>query len=74
MAVTRLYPRPEAQLICEWEDKEDFLDSLLTSCHIPLYFDRSRMATRFRGGWYCDGGFTQARSGAAAPPLLSSHY
>ena len=67
MAVTRLYPRPAAgELISQWDGREDFISSLLASCHIPFYLDGSSVATRFREGWYCDGGLTQVCTPAAS--------
>ena len=37
--------------------QEDCISALLTSCHIPFYFDNSMMTT-FRGGLCYDGGLT----------------
>lgn len=36
IAVTRAFPRPRGLLISEWNSKEDLVQTLLTSCHIPV--------------------------------------
>lgn len=39
----------------QFSSKRDLIDALLTSCHIPLYFDGTLTCT-FRGGVAMDGG------------------
>lgn len=58
VAVTRLWPTRKAELLTDFKDRDDLIQALLTSCHIPMYFDRHRPFRRFRDGWYCDGGLT----------------
>ena len=41
VAVTRVFPRPKGLIISEFTSKEDFIAALLTSCHIPWWFDSS---------------------------------
>ncbi|PNW85631.1 hypothetical protein CHLRE_03g195500v5 [Chlamydomonas reinhardtii] len=55
VALTRLFPVVRSELISEFESKDDFVNALLTSCHIPFYFNGSWM-TEFRGRFYMDGG------------------
>ncbi|KAG2433513.1 hypothetical protein HYH02_012631 [Chlamydomonas schloesseri] len=55
VALTRLFPVVRSELISEFESKDDFINALLTSCHIPFYFNGSWM-TEFRGRFYMDGG------------------
>ena len=50
----KLY-KPE--LLSDFDSKQDVLDALLVSCHVPLWFD-SRLITRHRGVWAFDGGFS----------------
>lgn len=58
VAVTRLHPGRGSDLLTEFADKNDLIQGLLTSCHIPVYFDKGKPVRRYRGGWYCDGGLT----------------
>ncbi|GIL51483.1 hypothetical protein Vafri_7461 [Volvox africanus] len=55
IALTRLFPVVRSEMISEFESKDDFINALLTSCHIPFYFNGSWM-TEFRGKFYMDGG------------------
>ncbi|KXZ44254.1 hypothetical protein GPECTOR_70g485 [Gonium pectorale] len=55
VALTRLFPVVRNEMISEFESKDDFVNALLTSCHIPFYFNGSWM-TEFRGRFYMDGG------------------
>ncbi|EFJ41728.1 hypothetical protein VOLCADRAFT_98256 [Volvox carteri f. nagariensis] len=55
VALTRLFPVVRSELVSEFESKDDFVNALLTSCHIPFYFNGSWM-TEFRGKFYMDGG------------------
>lgn len=62
VAVTAILPEPRGppllpRLVAAFEDKDDLIAALMTSCHIPIYFD-GRLATRFRGGFAFDGGLT----------------
>ena len=50
----KLY-KPE--LLSDFDSKQDVLDALLVSCHVPLWFD-SRLITRHGGVWAFDGGFS----------------
>ncbi|KAG2498150.1 hypothetical protein HYH03_003908 [Edaphochlamys debaryana] len=55
VALTRLFPVVRNEMVSEWSSKDDFVNSLLTSCHIPFYFNGSWM-TEYRGKFYMDGG------------------
>ncbi|KAK9841996.1 hypothetical protein WJX81_003246 [Elliptochloris bilobata] len=57
VAVTQLWPRPRGKLISSFESKEDLIACLLTSCHIPWWFDGG-IARTFRGSMHYDGGLT----------------
>jgi predicted acylesterase/phospholipase RssA len=57
VAVTRVFPRPTPELISDFESKSDLIAALLTSCHIPWWFDK-RVWTSFRGQASYDGGLT----------------
>lgn len=57
VAVSRVWPRPTAKLISEYSSKEDLISALLTSCHVPWWFDSSPWTT-FRGAASYDGGLT----------------
>ena len=58
VAVTEVQPyRPK--LVTNFSSKKDFVDALLTSCYIPLWFDQGQLANSFRGTYHIDGGLTQ---------------
>ncbi|CAL5219418.1 g1247 [Coccomyxa viridis] len=57
VAVTKAWPRPQGQIISEFESREDLIESLLTSCHIPWWFAGS-LGRNFRGSLHYDGGLT----------------
>ena len=62
------------ELVSEWRNDEDLIACLLTSCHIPFYFDGNAV-TRFRDAWCCDGGVTNflpVPPPPAADPLAPS--
>lgn len=45
---------PPPVLISSFRDKEDLIDCILASCHLPLLLDLAPFAT-FRNKWYMDG-------------------
>lgn len=47
-------PYLSSEALTDFSCKRDLIASLLTSCHIPLYFD-SYIETFFRKGLYMDG-------------------
>eukprot|EP00882_Tetradesmus_deserticola_P013544 GHRQ01014380.1.p1 GENE.GHRQ01014380.1~~GHRQ01014380.1.p1 ORF type:complete len:384 (+),score=86.76 GHRQ01014380.1:169-1152(+) len=55
VAVTRLMPYWRTRMVSQFESREDLISALLTSCHIPWYFD-GRWMTKFRGHYCVDGG------------------
>jgi hypothetical protein len=55
VAVTRLTPGLQPTLVSQFEDREDLIQALLTSCHIPWYFDGS-LVRRYRASAAFDGG------------------
>ncbi|KAF8064606.1 HEBP2 [Scenedesmus sp. PABB004] len=55
VAVTRLLPYWQTQTVSSFESRDDLIAALLTSCHIPWYFD-GRWMTKFRGRYCVDGG------------------
>jgi Patatin-like phospholipase len=57
VAVTHLAPRIRPRLVTRFRDREDLIAALLTSCHIPWYFD-GRLLTTFRRRPCFDGGIT----------------
>ena len=56
ISITRLYPLRN-ELISEFDTRDDLLLALLTSCHVPVWFDNS-ILTRYRQGLCMDGGLT----------------
>lgn len=60
VAVTRVLPSFTPELVYTFHDREDVINTLLTSCHIPWYFNGSP-TTKYRGGVYFDGGAHRAR-------------
>ncbi|PNW75545.1 hypothetical protein CHLRE_12g530950v5 [Chlamydomonas reinhardtii] len=57
LAVTRLWPEFTPQTISSFRSRTDVIDTLLTSSHIPYWFDGS-LFTMYRSGVYFDGGIT----------------
>lgn len=57
ISVTRAFPRPRNMLLSEYTSREDLIEALLTSCHIPWWFDNT-LFTTFRGKLCYDGGLT----------------
>ncbi|KAK9810474.1 hypothetical protein WJX72_011305 [[Myrmecia] bisecta] len=57
VAVTRAFPVFKGELYSEWSSREDLINSLMTSCHIPWYFNNQLM-TEFHGAMHFDGGLT----------------
>lgn len=63
VAVTQTYPKLRSELVSQFRSRQDLIDTLLTSCHVPWWFDGSFLR-RYQGleggevGLYCDGGFT----------------
>ncbi|KAI8468886.1 MAG: acyl transferase/acyl hydrolase/lysophospholipase [Monoraphidium minutum] len=57
VAVTRALPFWRPQMVSHFKSRDDLIEALLTSCHIPWYFD-GRWMTKFRGKYAVDGGAT----------------
>lgn len=57
ISVTQAFPRPRNMLLSHYESREDLIEALLTSCHIPWWFDNT-LFTMFRGKRCYDGGLT----------------
>ena len=54
MAVTRVSPIAQPVLLSNFQDREDLIRALLTSCHVPWWFDGNAFTGRRRvgrGGW-----------------------
>ncbi|KAI3379673.1 hypothetical protein SNEBB_001092 [Seison nebaliae] len=47
----------ESEIISKFSSKNDLIDALLCSCHIPLWSNRTLELPKFRGKKYIDGGF-----------------
>jgi hypothetical protein len=58
IAVTQVYPQFQPVLVSEFTSREHLISALLTSCHIPWYFNGS-LTTQYDGAHYFDGGLTQ---------------
>ena len=73
---TRRVPRPFVPprqiLVSEFEDKNDVVNAVLASCHIPGYFDGQRLIREYRGSLVWDGGVTGSpKAFAPLPPSAS---
>lgn len=55
VAVTRVFPVWQGEMISEFKSKDDLVEALCTSCHIPVYATGEWMR-KFRGRYYMDGG------------------
>jgi hypothetical protein len=67
VAVTRVMPVWRPQIVSDFRSREDLIEALMASAHIPVYLD-GRWATRFRGSLVIDGGATTF---IPLPPLRS---
>ncbi|GLC46328.1 hypothetical protein PLESTB_000999500 [Pleodorina starrii] len=57
LAVTSLWPQFEPRLVSSFSSREDLINTLLVSSHIPYWFDGS-LFTTYRDGLFFDGGIT----------------
>jgi hypothetical protein len=58
----------QPELLEYFHSRQDLLDSLMTSSHVPLYLDAEQpFWTRFRSGFYVDGGLVDL-----VPPVPGS--
>jgi hypothetical protein len=48
--------RGQSELLTSFDDRDDLIDGLLTSCHVPFFLDGKAMTT-YRGKKYFDGAF-----------------
>jgi len=55
VALTRLFPYLQPESVSQFHSKDDLVEALLASCHIPVYASGS-WVTKFRGRYYVDGG------------------
>jgi len=70
IAVMRVWPAFQFQpeLLEYFHSRQDLLDSLMTSSHVPLYLDAEQpFWTKFRTGFYVDGGLVDL-----VPPVPGS--
>ena len=72
-------PVPRCSLFNNFNDRDDFIQALLASCYIPVYFDQGKMGMRYRDRWVCDGGisnFVPTPPGEVCYSILSAnkHY
>lgn len=59
IALTQLEPELRPCLVSRFESREDFINALLTSCYVPLWFDKFSVANKYRGNYHMDGGLYQ---------------
>ncbi|KAL4457761.1 hypothetical protein ABPG75_012626 [Micractinium tetrahymenae] len=57
VAVTKVTPIARPVLVSAFLSREDLIQALMTSCHIPFWLDGNPF-TDFRGSRHCDGGLT----------------
>jgi hypothetical protein len=57
VSMTRVVPIWRATMVSNFHSRQDLIDALLTSCHIPWYFD-GRWVSKYRGHFCFDGGAT----------------
>lgn len=58
VAVTQLQPELKSYLISNFYSKSDLIETLLTSCFIPLWFDGGRVSKNWRKRLCVDGGIS----------------
>lgn len=66
-----IFPWPSAQLVTEWESKEDLIDTVCASCNWPLFFSRWPFVW-CRGNLALDGFLALPRRRFGCPPLQPS--
>ncbi|KAF5830417.1 acyl transferase/acyl hydrolase/lysophospholipase [Dunaliella salina] len=57
VGLTRVFPVWTPETVSKWNSKDDLVECLVASCHVPVYANGDFM-TSFRGRWYMDGGWT----------------
>jgi Patatin-like phospholipase len=57
VAVTKALPYVRPVLVSDFYSRDDLIQALMTSCHIPWYLDGASV-TEFRGAAHLDGGLT----------------
>ncbi|KAL4443023.1 hypothetical protein ABPG77_008514 [Micractinium sp. CCAP 211/92] len=57
VAVTKVTPIARPLLVSDFLSRDDLIQALMTSCHIPFWLDGNPF-TEFRGSRHCDGGLT----------------
>ncbi|GLI66184.1 hypothetical protein VaNZ11_009948 [Volvox africanus] len=57
LAVTQLFPKFAPRMVSSFTSRQEVIDTLLVSSHIPYWFDGS-LFTPYRDGIYFDGGIT----------------
>eukprot|EP01023_Acetabularia_acetabulum_P022570 TRINITY_DN2218_c3_g1_i1.p2 TRINITY_DN2218_c3_g1~~TRINITY_DN2218_c3_g1_i1.p2 ORF type:complete len:339 (+),score=52.65 TRINITY_DN2218_c3_g1_i1:94-1110(+) len=55
IGVTKVFPYSRFKFISQFKSRDDAIEALLTSCHVPLWFSGS-VVNKFRGEYYYDGG------------------
>jgi hypothetical protein len=53
--LTRVFPYLKVLTVSEWQSKDDLVQAIACSCHIPAYNDGS-LVFRYRGSLFIDGG------------------
>lgn len=53
--MTRVFPYLKVMSVSEWSSKDDLVQAIACSCHIPAYNDGS-LVFRYRGSLFVDGG------------------
>jgi len=58
ISLTKVFPFLRPLIVSDYTTKEDLVQAIATSCHIPAYNDGSFMAV-FRGQYFVDGGLVR---------------
>eukprot|EP00752_Nemacystus_decipiens_P001446 g1423.t1 len=68
VGVTQLFPKPKGVFVSEFESREDLIEVLLGSCHVPFWFS-ARPYMQVRGKATVDGFFGVPRAQFGAPDI-----
>mmetsp|Transcript_22230 Transcript_22230/g.58004 ORF Transcript_22230/g.58004 Transcript_22230/m.58004 type:complete len:287 (-) Transcript_22230:204-1064(-) len=58
IVITRVWPKPGSLVVTQFESKQDLIESIIASCHVPGYID-GRLVRPYRGALAVDGGIGQ---------------
>ncbi|CAM9129258.1 unnamed protein product [Pylaiella littoralis] len=68
VGITQLFPRPKGVFVSEFDSRDDLIEVLLGSCHVPFWFS-GRPYMQVRGKATVDGFFSTPRAQFGSPDI-----